>query len=72
MVKAEEMGYASTSMKIPNFDGTEHSKYQDWEDDMIAVLEYHDLEEYVGIDWKNKDIPEKTSSDSKKYLNTKK
>ena len=71
MVKTEEMGYASTLMKIPIFDGTERSKYQDWEDDMIAVLEYHNLEEYVGIDWKDKDVPEKTDSDPNKVLQRK-
>ena len=71
MVKTEEMGNASTLMKIPIFDGTERSKYQDWEDDMIAVLEYHDLEECVEIDWKDKDVPEKTESDPNKVLERK-
>ena len=71
MLKIEEMGYASTSMKIPIFDGTESSKYQDWEDDMIAVFEYHDLKEYVGLDWKYKDVPEKTTSGPNKVLQRK-
>ena len=35
---------------------------------MIAVLEYHDLEEYVGLDWKDKDVPEKTAFDPNKVL----
>ena len=40
MSSNEESMYTSTSMKVPVFDGTDRSKYQDWEDDMIAVLEY--------------------------------
>ena len=40
---------ASSVMKIPIFNGTDRSKYQEWEDDLIAILEYHDLEEYTEI-----------------------
>ena len=55
-------------MKIPIFDGSDRTKYQEWEDDILAVLEYHDLEEYVGDVWKNKKIPEKTDTDATKTL----
>ena len=40
---------ASSVMKIPIFNGTDRSKYQEWEDDLIAILEYHDFEEYTEI-----------------------
>ena len=68
MTSNEEITYASTSMKIPIFDGTDRSKYQEWEDYLIAVLEYHDLEEYVGSDWKDTKIPEKSDTDPMKIL----
>ena len=53
MTSTEDTAYASSSMKVPIFDGSDRSKYQEWEDDLIAVLEYLDLEEYVGPDWKD-------------------
>jgi len=71
MTSKEDVGYASSSMKIPIFDGTDRSKYQEWEDDVIAVLEYHDLEEYVSTDWKDKKIPEKSDTDNMKILQRK-
>ena len=71
MTSKEEMGYASSTMKIPIFDGTDRSKYQEWEDDVIAVLEYHDLEEYDSTDWKDKKITEKTDTDNLKILQRK-
>ena len=71
MTSNEEMAYASSSMKIPIFDGADRTRYQEWEDDLIAVLEYHDLEEYVGTDWKDKKIPEKSETDPMKILQRK-
>ena len=71
MTSNEEVAYASSSMKIPIFDNTDRSKYQDWEDDVIAVLEYHDLEECVSTDWKDKKIPDKTETDAVKILQRK-
>ena len=59
----EDIAYASSSMKIPIFNGTDRSKYQEWEDDLLAVLEYHDLEEYVQSSWKDKKMPYKSSTD---------
>ena len=46
-MNTEESNMASSSMKIPIFNGIDRSKYQEWEDDLIAILEYHDLEEYT-------------------------
>ena len=63
--------YASSSMKIPIFDGTDRSKYQDWEDDVVAILEYHDLEEYIESDWKDVKMPEKSETDETKILQRK-
>ena len=43
----EDRKYASSSMKLPIFDGIDRTKYQDWADNLFTVLQYHDLEEYV-------------------------
>ena len=58
----DEIKYASSSMKIPIFNGTDKSKYQEWEDDLIAVFEYHDIEEYVEDDWKDIKMPDKSNT----------
>ena len=71
MKATEESNLVSSSMKIPVFDGMDRTKYQDWEDDIFAVLEYHDLEEYVEEDWKDKPIPSKTEQSSIKILQRK-
>ena len=71
MTSSDDVAYASSSMKIPIFNGTDRSKYQDWEDDIIAVLQYHDLEEYVEDVWKDKNMPLKTSADDKELLQKK-
>ena len=34
----DENKYASSAMRFPIFDGTDKSKYQEWEDDLIAVF----------------------------------
>ena len=67
----DEIKYASSTMKIPIFDGTDKSKYQVWEDDLMAVLEYHDIEEYVGKDWKDKKMPDKTNVNDEDILHRK-
>lgn len=71
MSTKEETNFASSSMKIPIFDGSDRSKYQEWEDDMLAILEYHDLEEYVELAWKDKDMPSKTDTNANKILQRK-
>ena len=71
MSEKAESNFASASMKIPIFNGSDRSKYQDWEDDMLAVLEYHDLEEYIDEDWKDKKMPLKTETDELKTLQRK-
>ena len=71
MTSNDEGAYTSSSMKIPIFNGSDRSKYQEWEDDVIAVLEYHDLEEYIESDWKDKKMPIKTETDEKKVLQRK-
>ena len=48
---SDDRNFASSSMKIPIFDGTDRTQYQAWADDLFAVLQYHDLEEYVESDW---------------------
>ena len=58
----EETKFASLSMKMPIFYGSDKSGYQVWEDDVIAVLEYHDIEEYVEDRWKDKNMPDKTNT----------
>ena len=55
----DEIKYASSSMKIPIFDRTDKSKYQEWEDNLIAVFEYHHFEEYVEDTWKDIKMPDK-------------
>ena len=67
----DENKYASSSMKIPIFDGMDKSKYQEWEDDLIAVLEYHDIEEYVDEAWKDVKMPAKTDTDDTAILQRK-
>ena len=67
----DESKYASSTMKIPIFDGSDKSKYQNWEDDLLAVLEYHDIEEYVEESWKDRKMPDKTSSDENSRLQRK-
>ena len=49
-------------MKIPIFDGSNKSGYQVWENYVIAILEYHDIEEYVEDSWKDKNMPDKTNT----------
>ena len=71
MKATEESNLVSSSMKIPVFDGMDRSKYQDWEDDIVAVLEYHDLEEYIEEEWKGKPIPPKTDRTDEKILQRK-
>ena len=56
---SDDRNFASSSMKIPIFDGTDRTQYQAWADDLFAVLKYHELEEYVESDWQGKDAPEK-------------
>ena len=58
-------------MNIPIFYGSERSKYQDWEDDLIAILEYHDLEDYLEDIWKDVDMPLKTDKTESKLLERK-
>ena len=70
-MNTEESNMASSVMKIPIFNGTDRSKYQEWEDDLIAILEYHDLEEYTEIEWKDKEIPVKGGTDAKLILQRK-
>ena len=67
----EETKFASLSMKIPIFDGSDKSGYQVWEDDVIAVLEYHYIEEYVEDSWKDKNMPDKTNADDLEILQRK-
>ena len=67
----DENAYASSSMKIPIFNGTDRSRYQEWEDDMMAVLQFHDLEKYVEPGWKEKKAPAKTETDADKVLQRK-
>ena len=67
----EDSNFASSSMKIPIFDGSDRSKYQDWEDDLIAILEYHDLKEYLEDIWKDVDMPLKTDKTESKLLERK-
>ena len=50
MSNDEEFKFISSESKISIFDGTDKSKYQLWEDDLIAILEYHDIEEYIEND----------------------
>ena len=57
-----ETKFASLSVKLPIFDGSDKSGYQVWEDDVIAVLEYHDIEEYLEDSWKDKNMPDKTNT----------
>ena len=71
MKGSEEVSFASSSMKIPIFDGVDRTKYQEWEDDIFAILQYHDLEEYVEVEWKDKEIPAKTEKDEGKILQRK-
>ena len=56
MVTIEETSFASSSMKIHIFDGMDRSKYQDWNDNLFAILQFSDLEEYIESGWKDKDI----------------
>ena len=56
---SDDRKLASFSMKIPIFDGTDRTQYQAWSDDLFAVLQYHDLGEYVESDWQGENIPEK-------------
>ena len=72
MKGSEEVSFASSSMKIPIFDGVDRTKYQEWEDDIFAILQYHDLEEYVEVEWKDKEIPAKTEKDEGKSFKEKK
>ena len=67
----EKMSYASSSMKATIFDGSNKAKYQDWADDIFAILQYHDLEEYVEVGWKGKNTPSKTSTDATEILQRK-
>ena len=67
----EEIKYASSSMKIPIFDGTDKSKYQEWEDDLIAVFEYHNIEEYVEEAWKDIKMPVKSNTSDQEILQRK-
>jgi len=67
----EDSNFVSSSMNIPIFDGSERSKYKDWEDDLIAILEYHDLEEYLEDIWKDVDMPLKTDKTKSKLLERK-
>ena len=71
MGSSDETNFASSSMKIPIFDGVDRTRYQEWEDDILAILQYHDLEEYVEEGWKGKAIPAKTETDSTKILQRK-
>ena len=71
MSEKAESNFASASMKIPIFNGSDRSKYQDWEDDMLAVLEYHDVEEYIDEEWKDKKMPLKIETDELKTLQRK-
>ena len=68
MTSSDDVLYASSSMKIPILNGTNRSKYQDQENDSIAVLQYYDLEKYVEDVWKGKDMPLKTRTNDKKLL----
>ena len=68
---SDDRNFASFSMKIPIFNGTYRPQYQAWADDLVAVLQYHDLEEYVESDWQGKDIPAKAETDSTRLLNRK-
>ena len=68
---SDNRNFASSSMKIPIFDGTDRTQYQAWADDLFAVLQYHDLDEYVEWDWQGEDIPAKTETDSTRLLNRK-
>ena len=68
MTATEDANYASSSMKIPVFDGVRRTKYQEWEDDIFAVLQYHNLEEYVEEGWQGKSTPAKTETDAAKVL----
>ena len=67
----DENKYALSAMRIPIFDGTDKSKYQEWEDDLIAVLEYHDIEEYVEEDWKDVKMPDKANKSEEEILQRK-
>ena len=58
----DEIEYVSSTMKIPIFDGADKSKYQVWEDYLMAVLEYHDIEEYIEESWKDKKMPKKNNT----------
>ena len=70
-MNTEESNMASSSMKIPIFNGIDRSKYQEWEDDLIAILEYHDLEEYTEEEFKDVDIPDKGGTNAKLILQRK-
>ena len=39
--------YTLSSVKIPVIDGMVKSRYQIWGDDLIAFLEYNDVEESI-------------------------
>ena len=56
---SDDRNFASSSMKIPIFDGTDRTQYQAWADDFFDVSQYHDLDEYVESDWRGKYIPTK-------------
>ena len=58
-------------MKATIFDGSNKAKYQDWADDIFAILQYHDLEKYVEVGWKSKNTPSKTSTDTIEILQRK-
>ena len=58
-------------MKIPVFDGVDRTKYQEQEDDVFAILQYHELEEYVESEYIGKDTPAKTETGSDKILQRK-
>ena len=58
----EETKFSSLSMKIPIFDGSDKSGYQVWEDDVIAVLEYHDIEEYLEDSWNDNNMTDETNT----------
>ena len=67
----EKTSYDNSRMKANIFNGSNKAKYQDWADDIFAILQYHDLEEYVEVGWKGKKTPSKTSTDATEILQRK-
>ena len=47
---SDDRNFASSSMKIPIFDGTDRTYYQAQADNLFAIFKYHDLEENIESD----------------------